>query len=282
MDGEGGVGAALGKAEHGIAGDFVHETNAAAAHDAALVVEPDAWADIDVFRLFHLHVDEAGDAAAVLDGLFLQTALASLVTDRAVERVVDQEKLHHALTAFFHQLAVGADAHVLADRVCAGDHGARHPADGFEAVFIPLRLLAGGGARGHSHLHQTHPAVPRGAQFRVVAVMGDGNRGLPARLDHPRAFGELMPNAVDLDIDQAFRGSKVFRQFKFRSRRRCIAHGKMTAPKTSMKQVQRARSGICRADTNPASALCEKFHKQNSPAGCYRNIPREREQELGL
>ena len=225
MDGERGVGAALGEAEHRIDGDLVHEADAAAAHDAALVVEPDARADIDVFRLFHLHVHEPRDAAAVLHGLFLQAAFAGLVADRAVERVVDEEKLHDALAALFDELAGGADAHVFADRIGAGDDRTRHPADDFVAVFVPLRLLAGGGAGWHAHLHQAHPAISGRAELRMVTVVRDDDFRLATGFDHPGAFGKLVPDAVDLDIDHALFSGQVFGQFQFRSRRRCVAHG---------------------------------------------------------
>ena len=211
VDGQRGVGAALGEAQHRVARDFIHEADAAAAHDAALVVETDARADIDVFRLFHLHVDEARNAAAELHGLLLQAAFARLVADRAIQRVIDQEELHHALAALGHQVAGGADAHVFADRVGAGDDGTGHPADDFVAVFVALRLLAGGGAGRHAHLNEAHPAVSGRTQLRVVTIMGNGDLHLAASLDHPCSFGELMPNAVNLNVDQAFFGSKVFR-----------------------------------------------------------------------
>ena len=225
MDGERGVGAALGEAKHRIAGHLVHEADAAAAHDAALVVEPDARADIDVFRLFHLHIHEARNAAAVFDRVFLEAAFAGLVADRAIERVVDEQKLHHALAAFFHDFAGGADAHVFRNRIGAGDHRAGDPADVFVAVFVPLGFLAGCGAGRHAHLDEAHPAVSGGAQLRVVTIVGNDGAGCPAGLDHPRALGKLVPNAVDLDVDHAFFGRKVFRQCQFRSCRRCVAHG---------------------------------------------------------
>ena len=265
MDGERGVGAALGEAEHRIAGDFVHEADAAAAHDAALVVEPDARADIDVFRLFHLHVHEARNAAAVLDGLFLEAAFAGLVADRAIERVVDEEEFHHALAAFFDEFAGGADAHVFGNRVGAGDDRARHPADGFVAVFVPLRLLAGRGAGRHAHLHEAHPAVSGRTELRMVTIVGNDGSRLAAGLDHPCAFGKLVPDAVDLDVDHAFFGRKVFGQCQFRSRRRCVAHGFKEKPDAVLNIVRRGRAGLCRHVPYPASVLSEKFHKRPIP-----------------
>ena len=268
VDGEGRVGAALGETEDRIVGDLVHEADAAAAHDATLVIEADARADIDIFRLFHLHVDEARNAAAVADRVFLESAFAGLVADRAVKRVVDEEKFHHALSAFFHQFAGGADAHVFRDRVGAGDHRARHPADRLVAVFIALRLLAGRRARWHAGLHKAHAAVAGCGEFRVIAVMGHDAADAAACLNDPCAFGKLAPNAVDLYIDHAFFGSKVLGQFQFRSRRGCVAHGIEVGPGALCQNARPARAGLCRADPCRASVLSEKM--QGFRAGMRR------------
>ena len=95
------------------------------------------------FGFFTFMSDEARNAAAVLDGLFLEAAFAGLVADRAIERVIDEQELHHALAAFLDEFAGGADAHVFGDRVGAGDHRARHPADRLVAVLVVLGFLAG-------------------------------------------------------------------------------------------------------------------------------------------
>ena len=56
------VTAAIDDAEHVVMRDFLHEANAARAEDAALVVERDARAEIDVLRLLHLVLEEADSA----------------------------------------------------------------------------------------------------------------------------------------------------------------------------------------------------------------------------
>ena len=215
MNGEGGVCAALGEAEHGIARDLVHETDAAGAHNAALVIEPDARADIDVLRLFHLHVHEAGDSASEADGLLLKAALAGLVADRAVERVVNQEKFHHALAAFLDKLAGGADAHVFCDGVRTGYGGARYPADGLVAIFIADRLLTRSRPRRHAHLHHAHPAVSGDGELRMVTIIGHILFHRAAGLDHPGAFGKLVPNSVNLNIHHTFFGGNILGKFRF-------------------------------------------------------------------
>ena len=95
--------AAIQEAQHIVVGDFLHEPDAARAHDTAFVVEHDAFAEIHTLRLFHLLFDEAGLSLAEFDRKFLQAAFARLVANRTVERVVDEQKFHHALAAFFDE-----------------------------------------------------------------------------------------------------------------------------------------------------------------------------------
>ena len=204
VGGEGGVGAALGEAEDVVFGDLIGEADTTAAHDAALVVEDDAGTDVDVFRLGDFGFLEAGFAVAVLDGVFLEAAFASLVADGAVEWVIDEEKLHHSLAAFLREGGFGADSHAVGYGIGAGDGGAGHPADGLVAVFIKLGLFSGGGARRHAHLDETHAAVSRGGELGVVAVVGDSGAVATRHadgFDHAGAFRNLMPIAIDLDVD---------------------------------------------------------------------------------
>ena len=182
-------------------GDLIAEADAARAHDAALVIQADARADIDVLGLLRFVLTETAFTLAVLDAELLQTTLARLIADRAVERMVGEQELHHTTTALLGELAFGADAHALADGVGAGDHGARHPADLGKAVLVFLGLGAGSGTRRHAHLDEAHTAVARRAELRVVAVVGHLGLHLLTGLDHARAFGELVPSAIDLHID---------------------------------------------------------------------------------
>jgi len=210
MHGKCGVGAALGETENRVASDFVHETNAATAHDAALVIEADARSNIDIFWFFHLQIDEARRSTAETYGKLLQTAFTSLVTDRAVERVIDKKELHHSFAAFFYNLTRGADAHVFGNGIGASDDRTWHPADDFVAIFVASRLLTGCGTWWHAHLHKTHAAISGCGKFRVVAIMWNLDFHRAAGLDHAGAAWELVPNSVDLHIDQAFLGSEVF------------------------------------------------------------------------
>jgi hypothetical protein len=82
--------------ELGGLGHFAREAHAAGAHDAAVGVEKDVRAQV-LLGLLDLLLFEARDAAAVLVRVVLQEALAGLVADGAVQRVVDEEVLHHRL-----------------------------------------------------------------------------------------------------------------------------------------------------------------------------------------
>ena len=58
---------------------------------------------------------------AVLECVVLERALAGLIADRAVERVVHQQQLHDAFAGAFHSFGVGAHDHPVAHACVTGD-----------------------------------------------------------------------------------------------------------------------------------------------------------------
>ena len=58
-------------------------------------------------RALVLHVARAADAVG--HRLVLQVALAALVADRAVERMIDEQELHHAFARLLHHRRCGVD-----------------------------------------------------------------------------------------------------------------------------------------------------------------------------
>ena len=80
-----------------VAGHLVGEAGAAIAQNAPFAVEVDQVADRDRLLVVTLLFDEARLARAVAECLVLQRALAPLVADGAVERVVGEQQLEHAL-----------------------------------------------------------------------------------------------------------------------------------------------------------------------------------------
>jgi hypothetical protein len=81
-------------------------------------------------------------AATISHALVLQITLAALIANRAIERVVDEQKLHHPFTRLFDHRAIGADDLALS-------RGKRTAC---------LRLGWPGG-----NLDQAHPAIARDA-----------------------------------------------------------------------------------------------------------------------
>ena len=197
---EGRVAAPVEEAQHIVVGDFLHEADAARAHDATLVVEHDPLADVHPFWFFDFLFLKARLALAVFDGKFLQAALARLITNRAIERVVDQQKFHHPVAAFLDEWRRGAHAHSLAHFGRARNFRLRSPGDFGPSIRSQHGLAVGSHLRA-SGLDETHAAISRRAEFRMVAIVRNEFSALHAGLDHARALGELLPFPVDLHID---------------------------------------------------------------------------------
>jgi len=171
-----GVLAARDHADVGNAGHLGDEPHAAGALDAPRHEGLDGRAHVLFFDR-PLVLGVAGAVAAIAHGLVLQVALAALVADRAVQRVVDEQELHHPFARLLHHRRVGEDLLPLGGRQGAG------------------RLRLG---RPGLHLDQTHAAVAGDRQTLVVAEA----RNLMARalsdLQHGHAGLELGLDAIDL------------------------------------------------------------------------------------
>ena len=127
--------------------------------------------------------------AAVAHCEILQLAFTTLVADRAVKRVVDQQKLHHRLLRFDRLVALGAHDHALRDRGGAGRHGLGH----------------------FFYIDQAHAAVGRNAELLVVAEMGNVGAGLLGRMHDHAAFKNVDLPAVEFDFNHCSTRSKVGR-----------------------------------------------------------------------
>ena len=95
--------AAVDEVDQRVARDLVGEARAAAALDAALAVEQHEIAERDRLLEVALLLDEARLAGAERERLVLQRALAAAVAHRAVERVVDEQELEHAVLDRLHR-----------------------------------------------------------------------------------------------------------------------------------------------------------------------------------
>jgi hypothetical protein len=150
------------------AGDFGHEADAAGALDAARHRRLDQGTEILVFD-GTLVLGKAGPAHAEGHGLVLQVAFTALVADRAIKRVIEEQKLHHPFARLFDHRRARADdlgRTILVRHQVVDAHGAR------------------GDRLGHAlHFDQAHAAVTGDRQALVVAEARHVNAGLLAGLD---------------------------------------------------------------------------------------------------
>src|SRR5205823_2754479 len=122
-------------------------------------------------------------ARAPAEGEVLERALAALVADRAVERMVDEDEFERRLLTLGGSLGglCGVDDHPLGRSQRAGGLQLRHALD----------------------LAEAHPAGPDGrAEPGLVAEDGNLDTGRKRRLDEPRPGSDLNLAPVDGDGDE--------------------------------------------------------------------------------
>ena len=178
-----GVRPAVPRDQLAVLGDVAREAGAAVAEDAALAVERDQRRHRDRLVERHLRERHPGRAGAVPEREVLQRALAALVADRAVERVVDEDELERAL------LAVGC---ALRARRRSHDH-----------PFLGGERAARLELREPLDLDEAHAArADGGPEARLVAEDRDLDPRRSRRLDEARSLLDLDLPVVDHDRDQ--------------------------------------------------------------------------------
>jgi hypothetical protein len=140
------LGAAAGDHQLSGAGNLAGEPHAPRAHDAAVDEQRDGWPDVALAAVERLQVGPPL-GLAMLKVIVLQQALARLVADRAVDRMVDEQCFLDAGPTVLDELALGDDHRAVLDRCLAARHELRHHRD----------LAAGGVAL--PGLDQAHPAT---------------------------------------------------------------------------------------------------------------------------
>jgi hypothetical protein len=154
--------AALHDAERMRFRHLVREPHAARAQDAALVVEHDARRQRVVLGRAHLGLVRHRRLAVEAVVVVLQRALAGLVADAAVDRVVEQRQLEHRLPVLAHELRVGQHAQALGRGHVARDLDPAAPLD----------------------LHDAHAAAAGDRERRVVAEVRKVDAALERRREH--------------------------------------------------------------------------------------------------
>ena len=174
------AGAAVLHDQRAVLGDVLAEADAAEARDAALAVERDERREVEGLREVALGLDEARDRRPEPEGAVLQRALAALVADRAVERVVLQQELQDAVLPVAGDVGVGAHHHVGLDGRAAGGLEAAHAL----------------------HLDQAHAArADRRAQARLVAEDRHLDAVRVGGVHQHRPGGRGHAAAVELELD---------------------------------------------------------------------------------
>src|SRR5690606_27639570 len=189
--------APLHDAQRILSGDLTHEAHAARAHDAAASLVEDVAAEV-VPAEDALLLQEPPVLGPFLRHVVLELALARLVADRAVQRVVDQVELEDALTRLARLRALGLDDLPVSDRRHACRLQLGHPLD----------------------LDQAHPAHGRCRETRVVAVVRDADTGALRGLDDARPLGDFDLPAVDRAGDRILLFARHSRPSRLDSPRR--------------------------------------------------------------
>ena len=172
------------------AGHFLAKAHAAGAVDAtAHFLHGNQRTDVLVEHHALLFFVARG-TAAVAHGQILQLAFTALVTNGAIQRVVDEQELHHRLLGLDGLVGLGAHDHAHGHRRGAGGHG----------------------LGGLFHLHQAHAATRRDGQLLVVAEMGNVGARLFSRMHDHAARWHFDLLAVEFDFNHSF--SSRFRRWR--------------------------------------------------------------------
>jgi len=174
--------AAMGHAKLHRAGNFLSKANAPCAVNAtAHLFHRHQWTHVLVGHHAFLFFVSRG-TSAVAHRQVLQLALAALIADRAVEGVVDQQKLHHRLLGFDRLVGLRSHDHALCDRCRASRHwlgcffylNQAHTAAGSDGQLLVIAEMRHVNARlfGCVHDHATR------RHFYFFAVKFDFNHGV--------------------------------------------------------------------------------------------------------
>ena len=181
--------APAGEVDEGLARHLVGEAGATGALDAALAVEQHEVRNGNGLLEVPLLLDEPALARTVGQGLVLERALAALVTHRAVERVVGQQELEHAVLRLLDPVVARIDHHAVGDRHEAG--------------------RGEGGTARSLHVDQAHAAHAHGLHARVVAEARDVGARPLGRRDEELALGRRHRAPVEREGERSSAGASV-------------------------------------------------------------------------
>ena len=167
-------------------GNLLTETNTARAVNAAAhFLHRDQWANIlGMHNSFFFVI--ARSRGAITDRQILQLAFATLIADRAIQRMIQQQKLHHIFLRAHCLFTVGTHDHARRDWRRAG--GQRL------GCFFDF--------------DQTHATVRRNRQFLVIAKVRDIGTQLVGSIHHHAAFLHFDFFAVYFNLNHGESGQR--------------------------------------------------------------------------
>src|SRR5438128_1199405 len=148
-------------------GDLLKKTDATRALDTALAVKDDVRTKDLFFAIMLFSLCEPARLQIMLHVVILQPALARLIADGTIERVINEKKLHHRFSDRQDFRALRQNRHTLRDHCVAGDLELGHLFD----------------------LDETHTAIARDRKFCVIAVVRNGDPHLRRRLNDGLTLG---------------------------------------------------------------------------------------------
>src|SRR6266567_2181655 len=133
-------------------GHVIEESYASRAQNASLLIEHNHRTQVDHFSLAHVHSkrDLAG-VKAVDHVVVLQPALACLIVDRTIDRMINQQELQYAANSLLDSLVLRAHNHAFVHQRCASRRELGHLLD----------------------VDKTHSAIAVDWQIGVIAIVRD-------------------------------------------------------------------------------------------------------------
>src|SRR5499433_3310474 len=160
-------------------GNLLKKAYAARTFDAALAVKYNVGTEDFPLAIVLFSLLKAARLTVVLHVIVLQPTLPRLVTDRTIQRVLYQKKLHHRSANRQHFRALGQDRHPFCRLGVTSDLELRHFRD----------------------LDETHAAVTRDGKLRMIAVVRDVDAYVRRRLDDGLPLGAANFLAVNSELN---------------------------------------------------------------------------------
>jgi hypothetical protein len=104
----------------GFAHILLHESNAPLTQHAPFLIDQDKFVNRAIFDLLYLGLFKSASRGTIPKCIILQKALAAFVTDRAVEGMINEQKLQDTLASFVDGRAPGMYNHPFRNRRRAG------------------------------------------------------------------------------------------------------------------------------------------------------------------